>query len=163
MTRLKAAPEVYAREINEESTLRLFLRGRLYGCRYQKGGHLASARYFAPHFGMQIADRYPGVQQGISHVAQIEDLVPVRTWADFLGAVRKNKGNGWLRRNHAILREARRWHWREKGQKYFLFLGEPRLVFNPPINKGALQSGKGWLSKRNLTFEELFEAWKKGS
>ena len=44
-------------------------------------------------------------------------------------------------------------------QAGFLFLSKPRLVFNPPVLKDNLQKGKGWLSKRTFSFDELFEAW----
>jgi hypothetical protein len=39
-----------------------------------------------------------------------------------------------------------------------LLLGEPRLVFNPSIRKERLQKGKGWLSRRFFSFDELFAA-----
>jgi len=44
-------------------------------------------------------------------------------------------------------------------RRSFLFLDEPRLVFNPPIKKEKLQEGKGWLSKRVFSFDAFFEAW----
>jgi len=42
-----------------------------------------------------------------------------------------------------------------------LLLGAPRLVFNPPVKKGNLQKGTGWLSRRFFSFDELFAAWGK--
>jgi hypothetical protein len=42
--------EVYAREINEPTTLNLFLKGRVYTCKYEASSRLAEALYFAPHF-----------------------------------------------------------------------------------------------------------------
>jgi hypothetical protein len=51
------------------------------------------------------------------------------------------------------------WSWEKNYRRNFLFLGEPRLVFNPAVKKEQLQKGKGWLSKRYLTFDELFRAW----
>jgi hypothetical protein len=39
-----------------------------------------------------------------------------------------------------------------------LLLGESRLVFNPPVWKENLQSGKGFLSRRFFSFDELLEA-----
>jgi hypothetical protein len=40
---------------------------------------------------------------------------------------------------------------------------QPRLVFNPPISKDLLQKGKGYLSRRTFSFDELFDAWGKSS
>jgi len=50
------------------------------------------------------------------------------------------------------------WGWVDC-RRTFLFLDEPRLVFNPSIKKEKLQKGKGWLSKRVFSFDTFFEAW----
>src|SRR5262249_51652744 len=51
MIRTNDSVEIYAREINEEVTLALFLKARMYGCNYEASSRLPEALYFAPHFG----------------------------------------------------------------------------------------------------------------
>lgn len=152
--------EIYAREINEEKTLELFLKSHLYGCFYEKGSRLPEARYFAPHFGQSIAANYPGIQVGISYIARIETVEVVESWQDLINIVKTVRGTAWVRKHKVFLDPIHKaWAWNNKEKRYFLFLGTPRLVFNPPIWKEYLQKGKGWLSKRFYSFDNLFEAW----
>jgi hypothetical protein len=163
MVKQRESVEVYAREINERLTLALFLKANMYGCDYEASSQLSEALYFTPHFGKNIANQTPGVGVGISYVARIEQVEVVETWDDLHRAVQSvRKGLWW--NNHqselAPLQDASGWEWHEGSKKYsFLFLSKPRLVFNPPINKERLQKGKGWLSKRVFTFDQLFKAW----
>jgi hypothetical protein len=151
--------EIYAREINEEKTLALFLHGRLYGCDYERGSKLTEANYFAPHFGQSIANSHPGISTGISYVAKIESIEIAESVEDVKSVIRKNRGKAWLKKNLDIVQPILDgWSWKNV-RRNFLFLGEPRLVFNPAVKKEQLQKGKGWLSKRYLTFDELFKAW----
>ncbi len=149
--------EVYAREINEEKTLALFLHGQMYGCTYEASSRLPEALYFAPHFGQEIAANHPGVHVGISYLARIEDIAVVETFDDLLKSVREIRGASWLNRNEQLIAPVRQWDWPK--QHTFVFLGVPRLVFNPSIKKEKLQAGKGWLSKRVFSFDTLFQAW----
>src|SRR5260370_96859 len=150
--------EIYAREINNEETLALFLKARMYGCHYERSSRLAEALYFAPHFGQQIADEHPGVHVGISYIAGIERAEVVENWEDFLKVTSEVRGRQWLKNHHWLLDPLRRsWNWRNRHS--FLFLSTPRLVFNPPVRKEELQKGKGWLNKRVFSFDTLFEAW----
>lgn len=153
------APEIYAREINEPDTLTLFIKGQMYGCWYEEGSRLPEARYFAPHFGKSIAKSHPGVNVGISYVASIENIEIVQKWADVRQAVIGTRGKAWWNSHKEMVGRIRRWDWSGKKQRSILFLAPPRLVFNPPVQKEALQKGKGWLSKRFLSFDELFKAW----
>ncbi len=153
--------EVYVREINHPATLRLFLKGQLYSCPYQKAGKAGQAIYFAPHFGQKLARALPGIYSGISFVAKIEAVEVLNTWNQFLQAVKRHRGARWLNSNKEVSSPIRRELRQGKEQKTFLFLSEPRLVFNPPINKNLLQGGTGFLSKRAFSFDELFEAWGK--
>jgi hypothetical protein len=153
--------EVYVREINHPATLTLFLKGHLYACPYQKAGKAGQAIYFAPHFGQKLAKALPGIYSGISFVAKIEAVEVLNTWNQFRQAVKKHRGARWLNSNKEIISQIRRELKPGKEQKTFLFLSEPRLVFNPPINKNLLQEGTGFLSKRAFAFDELFEAWSK--
>jgi len=167
MVKNKDSAEIYAREINEPVTLTMFLKGQMYGCDYEKRNRVAEAIYFAPHFGKNIADMYPGVRVGISYIAKIEEVVVVETYTELMEAIKSHKKN--FRKNSSWLNSAiyyskpikSKWKWGKYGKRSFLFLSSPRLVFNPPIHKEKIQKGKGWLSKRVLSFEELFIGWEK--
>jgi hypothetical protein len=152
--------QIYAREINEPLTLTAFLKAHVYFCWYEKGGKLPRMSYFAPHFGQAIANEHPGIRVGISYVSRILRVEVVEEWPDVINAVRKvQKG----RANRSLRHLAplqRNWKWGEAKRRSMLFLGEPRLVFNPPIPKSRLQGGHGWLSKRFYSFDDLFTAWK---
>jgi hypothetical protein len=159
VTKRRESVEIYAREINEPVTLGLFLRSRLYGCEYTAGSRLGEALYFAPHFGQRIAADYPGVTTGISYVAQIDAVHVASKWRELIDLLAGERGRIWCKQQKSQLDALhRRWTW--PSQRFFLFLGEPRLVFNPPVRKENLQKGSGWLSKRFLSFDELFRAWK---
>ena len=158
MIETKESVEIYAREINEERTLALFLEAQIYGCDYQKGSRFAEALYFAPHFGQRIARNHPGVRVGISYIASIESVEVVETWKDLLQAVREVRGKQWLNGHMAFVQPLRRWGWHGT-KRNLLFLSTPRLVFNPPVLKENLQKGRGWLNKRFFSFDTLFAAW----
>lgn len=158
MIKTKESAEIYAREINNEETLALFLKAQIYGCPYQKSRRLAEARYFAPHFAQRIARKHPGVQVGISYVAKIERVEVVETWKELLQAVREVRGKQWLNSHMPLLKPLRRgWEW--PGKRNFLFFSTPRLVFNPPVLKENLVEGAGFLGKLFFSFDTLFEAW----
>ena len=150
--------EIYAREINEETTLKLFLHGRMYGCRYESGSRLPEARYLAPHFGQTIASAYPGIRVGISYLAKIQRVEVVESYKDLCEVVLAIRKPAWYKAHRHLITPLSQWKW-SRGRNSFLFLEEPRLVFNPPVRKEALQRGKGWLSRRFLSFDALFEAW----
>lgn len=80
MIRKQNPVEIYAREINEPTTLALFLHARMYGCWYQAGSDLPKAHYFAPHFGKAIAGSHPGINVGISYIAKIIKIEVVDDW-----------------------------------------------------------------------------------
>ncbi|OGR86174.1 MAG: hypothetical protein A2021_06040 [Elusimicrobia bacterium GWF2_52_66] len=158
--------EIYARELNDELTVSTFLTCHIYGCWLEKGGGTISrALYFAPHFGQKIASEHPGIYSGISYLAKIKGIEVVDTWASFIAAAKRQRGGWWWKKHKNILSELRpHWgSWNERSQRSIAFLGTPRLVFNPPINKDLLQKGKGFLSRRTFAFDELFEAWSKSS
>jgi hypothetical protein len=161
MTRERKSVEIYAREINEPLTLEMFLKAQIYGCKYDKNSRLGEALYFAPHFSRSITNAHPGVSVGISYVAQIGSVGRAANWQEFRKLATDERGAFWWNRHRAVLQQQlrQRWKW-EKGQhRSFLFLGAPHLVFNPPVHKERLQRGRGWLSKRFFSFEELFVAW----
>jgi len=150
--------EIYAREINDEKSLKLFLQGQMYGCHYQKSRRMAEAHYFAPHFGQRIARRHPGVQVGISYIARIERVEVRETWKELLQITQEIKDKHWLNSHMDLLQPLHRdWVWPRK--RSFLFLSKPRLVFNPPVLKENLHLGAGFLGKLFFSFDELFEGW----
>ena len=160
MIKQRESVEIYAREINEPKTLALFLKAQMYGCWYEKGSRLAEALYFAPHFGQTIANAHPGVRVGISYVARIERVEVVETWAELMDAVKSIRGKFWLNGHLSEIKPLKtEWDWSGRKKRSFLFLSAPRLVFNPPLHKENIQKGKGWLSKRFHSFDELFAAW----
>ena len=155
------AIEIYCREINNEPTLNLFLKTRMYTCDYEKSARVSEALYFAPHFGQAIAAAHPGIVTGISYLARIEVVHVVDSRQDSLQAIATERGKTFLKQNKEHIATAtRRWRWPAGHRRTLLFLGEPRLVFNPPVKKENLQKGKGWLSKRTFDFDQLFAGWK---
>jgi hypothetical protein len=160
MVKQRDSVEIYAREINEPITLRLFLKAQLYGCKYEAGSRLAEALYFAPHFGMSIAKGHAGVSVGISYISRIDSVGNATTWQEFQEVMCQKRGRTWWNQNAKLFKELRHgWTWNKTTHRSFLLLDKPRLVFTPPIRKERLQKGKGWLSKRFLSFDELFAAW----
>ena len=154
----KESVEIYAREINEETTLALFLKARMYVCDYQPGSRLAEAHYFAPHFGQAIARDYPGVLVGVSYIAKLEHVEVVESWGELTEAARETRGKPWFNTNKHFMLPLRGWGWKD-AKRYVLFVKTPRLVFNPPVLKKNLVTGSGWLAKRFFSFDELFAAW----
>lgn len=160
MVRDRSSVEIYAREINEPTTLELFLKAQLYGCNYERGSRLGEALYFSPHFGKSISNEQPGIGVGISYVARIESVGSTTTWDEFRSLMKDERGGIWWNRHREILKKLhRKWQWNKETHRSILLLAEPRLVFNPPIRKESLQKGKGWLSKRFFSFDDLFSAW----
>jgi len=167
MIRNSGQPEIYAREINEPVTLGIFLKAQMYGCDYEKRNRVAESLYFAPHFGKSIAKKHPGIRVGISYIAKIEDVVVIETWKELMDAMKAHKKKfkktqKWMNMAKTYIKPIRSaWKWKKNHKRSFLFLSPPRLVFNPPVHKEKIQKGKGWLSKRVLSFDELFVGWEK--
>jgi hypothetical protein len=162
MVKSTESVEIYAREINEPVTLALFIQGHIYGCNYEKNQNVTRAQYFAPHFGARLSRHQPGIFHGISYVARIEKIFIAAPWNEFVDGVCAARGKLWWNSHAEImkgLRAEKDWDWSGEQKRNFLLLGEPRLAFNPPIKKERLQSGKGWLSRRFFSFDELFSAW----
>lgn len=152
--------EVYAREINDLPTLRLFMEGWVYGCWHEQTNTIARALYFAPHFGNKLAGAQPYVRPGISHLAKIETVDVATTWPEFQAVLRERRGTRWMRSQASLLGELKGfWTWKSGRARSFALLDEPQLAFAPPIRKNALQAGSGWLSKRSYSFADLFKAW----
>lgn len=152
--------EVYAREINDLPTLRLFLEGHLYGCTYESSSDLPHAQYFAPHFGEKVAAQHDLVSHGVSYVARIERVDVFDSWPGFCQLLKGVRGSPWMRKKRDVLDGLHRhWSWKRGDKRSLVVLSQPRLAFHPPIEKRYLQRGKGWLSRRTFSFDDLFVAW----
>lgn len=117
---------------------------------------------FAPHFGKKIANKHPGVHVGISYIARIEHVEVVGDWKNFIDTTIGVRGKVWFNKHRSeveALKTHPDWNWKAPKKRTFLYMSTPRLVFSPPVKKENLQEGKGWLSRRFLSFDELFEAW----
>lgn len=162
MIKKKESLEIYAREINEPVTLSLFMQGRIYGCKYEANNKLSRADYFAPHFGKNLARKQPGIFQGISYIGRIEEVIYAENWIEFKNGICAKRSKTWWNSHEPLMKELRdvkSWRWTHTTPRNFLLLGEPRLAFNPPVRKERLQKGKGWLSRRFFSFDDLFAAW----
>jgi hypothetical protein len=125
MIKTNESEEIYARDINTEDALALFLKAQMYGCDYEKGSRMAKALYFAPCFGQRIAHNHPGVQAGVSYIARIERVEVVEKWKDLLQVVREVRGKQWLNGHTKFLQPLHLgWDWRDT-KRNFLFLSAP--------------------------------------
>jgi len=162
MIREKNPVEIYAREISEPTTLTLFLHARIYGCWYQSGSDLPKAHYFAPHFGKAIAGAHPGISVGISYIAKIRQIEVVDDWKSLITATICANGRNWYNAHKTeidALKDHPEWDWTSGKKRSFIFMGEPRLVFNPAVRKEQFQKSKGNLSKYYFSFDDLYDAW----
>jgi hypothetical protein len=162
MIREKNPVEIYAREINELTTLALFLHARMYGCWYQAGSELPKAHYFAPHFGKAIAGSHPGISVGISYIAKVRKIEVVDDWNSFINATISASGRNWYNTHKSkidSLKDHPEWDWTSGRKRTFIYMDEPRLVFNPAVKKEKFQKSNGNLSKFYFSFDDLFKAW----
>jgi hypothetical protein len=156
MIRREDPVEIYAREINEETTLAMFIKAGVYTCEYKAGSRLPEALYFAPHFGASIVRNHPGIHLGISYVARIEKVEVVESWLEIRAALMDHHGKTWFKKHQGIFKSV---SWLKQRKKRSLVItSPPQLVFHPPVRKETLQKGSGWLSRNFLSFQELFEA-----
>ena len=113
---------------------------------------MPQALYFAPHFGKRVSKNYPGIHIGVSCIARIETVEVVEIWDDLLRTVKSIRGENWLTKNKDFLEAIRKsWNWPKK--RSFLFLGKPRLVFNPPEKSRAISVAIHYDNKSNVVGE----------
>jgi hypothetical protein len=160
------AIEIYARDINDkdkddESSADLFLKGHIYGCKYEKNSSLSEARYFAPYFGKDVSAIHPGVHEGISYIAKIVSVQVAETGHDFMAIAREVRKSHGFRGEPDYVKRVRDWFfYKGRTKKFsFVFLSVPRLAFNPPIKKSNLRKGKGFLGRGYFTFDQFYRAW----
>jgi len=160
--------EIYTRDINDDYSVNMFFKGHVYGCQYKEGSRLFKTHYFAPYFGKRISASktvqalHPGMKAGVSYIAKIIAIETGETPRDF----------------EAIAKELRKRHNRRKewncstaikeffgGKRFaycFIFLDEPRLAFDEPIQKMYLQkSPKYTLAQKLWSFDEFYRAWER--
>jgi hypothetical protein len=151
-------PEIYVRDMNEPVALDLFLDAHLYECAYQTKSGLPQSRYFAPHLGWKLARSTPSIRRGFSYIAKIEDVSVCAGSFELRELLRQRRGPDWVTKHQERLDAFDR-RWRKNVRRSVVLLGRPRLVFNPPVPKESVQTGRGFLNKRTLSFDERFTAW----
>lgn len=153
------APDIYAREVGNDISILMFLKGQTYTCPYPKSSQIEKCKYFAPHFSKKITKIIPGINYGISYLSQISTIEYVDNKKDWEKVVQSHFKSKKLRRPFP---EAKKYLLNIKFDfskpHMILLLNRPHLIFNPPIQKDKLQEGKGWLSKQYFTFENFFNA-----
>lgn len=153
--------DVYARDVNKEPYLSLFLKGHVYFCKYNENIYKCS--YFAPYFGNQISVISPGVKEGMSYIAKIYAHLEINNYNELKQAIINHVKEKKLKSSIPNLEEKLKEikndpQYNETEPHTLLLLNKPRLLFNPPIEKKSLQKGSGWLSKNYYEFDELFES-----
>lgn len=152
-------PDVYARELGGEDSLKRFLKTQSYYCDYYKNSKIEQCKYFAPHFGKNITRLSSGINYGISYVAKIYRVEYVESKADYKKLLLSHKKKHKLSISTKEISELVDKVTHDFATpKIIILLERPHLLFNPPIPKEKLQGGVGWLSKQYYTFEELFNA-----
>jgi hypothetical protein len=148
------------RDMNEPVALDLFLNAHLYECAHQTKSGLPQSRYFAPHLGWKLARSTPSIRRGFSYIAKIEDVSVCAGSFELRELLRQRRGPDWLKKHQERLDAFdRRWRWRKNVRRSVVLLGRPRPVFNPPVPKESVQTGRGFLNKRSVSFDELFTGW----
>jgi hypothetical protein len=154
----KEPVEIYARDINENESADLFLKGHLYCRDYMANSIMAEASYFAPYFGQAVSASHPGVQVGFSYIAEIVSRPKVETFADAKAVWREvNKEETSFSGEWDKLKIIQNWGW--KSPRILLFLSAPRLAFNPPIKKKYIQKTQWSLQRTSYSFDEFYRAW----
>ena len=155
------AVEIYSRDINNDETADFFLKGHIYGCKYERGSRLPKAQYFAPYFGRIVSASHPGLQEGISYVAKIASVQVAETASDFKAIEKEARRNTEFYGDHDYIKEFRKWFF-SKSREHSLsivFLSVPRLAFNPTIKKTHLRKTPGFIGKGDFTFDQFYQAW----
>lgn len=152
-------PEIYARELGTEISLNFFLKAHTYYCPYKKSSKIEKCGYFAPHFGKNITKISPGLNYGISYLAQIDRIEYVETGDELKHIVLQHIKTKKLKSIYPdVVSLVENADLEIKIPHIVLLLNHPHHVFNPPIQKDKLQEGYGWLSKQYFTFEDFFIA-----
>jgi hypothetical protein len=155
--------EVYARDVNKIPNLSLFLLGHVYFCK--ANDNIYKCSYFAPYFGNQIAIISPGIKEGLSYIAKIDNHVEVNSFEELSDGIKNHIKKNKLKCDKTYIDELLQQieadeNYDDEIPHILMLLGKPRMLFNPPIEKRNLQDGNGWLSKNYYEFDELFEAAK---
>jgi len=140
-------------------TADFFLKGHLYGYKYTNASQLYEARYLAPCFGRWVPLFCPGLQEGISYIANIISVQDAETPADFKAIETQARKDG-FRGEPKSVKDFKEWFFtgRRRHHRYsVVFLSVPRHAFNPPIKKAHLTESTRF--RKNFSFDELYQAW----
>ena len=149
--------DIYAREVSDELSIEMFLKGWLYSAPYEKSANIEKCNFFAPHFGKKVPEISPGISYGISYISQIRSVEYVENKNTYTQIVHDHLKKNKLNKSYPEL-EKKIENIQFERPLVVLLLNKPHLVFNPPIQKDKLQEGSGWLGKRYFTFEDFFNA-----
>jgi len=157
----KNEKQVYARDVNKEPYLSLFLKTHIYSCKYNENIHKCS--YFAPYFGSKISCISPGVDEGLSYIARIYNHLQITNLEDLKLAILNHIKFKKLKNYNRDIEEKFKLLCEDPGMQTreaftLLLLDKPRKIFNPSIKKSNLLEGRGWLNKQYYEFDEIFEA-----
>lgn len=152
--------EIYSRDVAEYDAVKMFFDLQLYVCKTLQTPKPRKAQYFAPYFAQKVRNSFPTIQEGFTYIAVIKETTLIDSWKAFKAECHKRKDNGqeWMDTHTTTLNELENaWSW--DVDHTLFFLGEPRLVFNPPILKRTFGGGSGQLAKHYFSFDNLYEAW----
>jgi hypothetical protein len=152
--------EIYVRDINENESADVFLKGHLYCDYYKASSKIARARYFAPYFGRNVSFSHPGLQEGVSYVAKILLLRKIETFGDVARVARDARRETDFCGESDQIKKIKSWfNWKQNQAYNLFFLSRPRLAFNPTIKKKFIQKGTGWQVRHFYSFDEFYRAW----
>jgi hypothetical protein len=160
--------EIYTRDINDDYSVNMFLKGQVYGCEYEQGSRLFKARYFAPYFDRDISasktvqDLHPGFQAGVSYIGKIIAIETSETHTDFEATAKELRKRPGCKKKWNCSEAIKEFFDGRKFPACFIFLDNPRLAFNPSIQKKYLQaSPRNTLSQLFWSFDEFYRAWER--
>ena len=162
------ADEIYARDITEDYSVNMFLKGHVYGCSYEEGSRLFKTHYFAPYFGKRISasttvqNLHPGLQAGISYIAKIITFETCETPSNFEEIAKQWRIKTGYKKAWKCPKEIKFFFGGKQYTYCFILLDKPRLAFNPPIQKKYLQKFPRYnLNKQFWAFDELYKHWER--
>lgn len=154
--------EVYLRMFKDTESVRLFSNAQMYSCAANESKRLLSnVRYFAPHFTWDVVNEHPELGYGVSYISRIDSIVRISSQEEWKNVSAAKRGKRWLKSNERFLDAfTNKYSWLPNEERIVLFLGPPRLVFNPPIHPKLIEGGRGFLATNYLSFDDLFRAWR---
>jgi hypothetical protein len=160
--------EIYTRDINDDYSANMFLKGHVYGCQYNEGSRLFKTHYFAPYFGKNISASktvqalHPDMKAGVSYIAKIIDIQTSETPTDFEAIAKELRKKHNRKKEWSCSKAIKEFFGGQRCAYCFIFLDEPRLAFDEPIQKRYLQkSPKYTLAQKLWSFDAFYRAWER--